>query len=96
MLHGIMGRWVLHQALNQTLSRTIITSGTVFLATLSLYLFGGGVLSAGSPAVMYACDYLISVVAEDLSCNRRLGVEAVEKDTDCAFDAAFGYPCASH
>lgn len=28
-------------ALNQTLSRTIITSGTVFLATVSLYLFGG-------------------------------------------------------
>jgi len=25
--------------LNRTLSRTIITSGTVFLATLSLYLF---------------------------------------------------------
>jgi hypothetical protein len=57
---------------------------------------GGGVLAAGSPAVMYACDYLISVVAEDLSCNRRLGVEAVEKETDCAFDATFGYPCPSH
>jgi SecD/SecF fusion protein len=31
----------LNKALNQTLSRTIITSGTVFLATLALYLFGG-------------------------------------------------------
>ena len=30
-------REVMNQALNQTLSRTIITSGTVFLATLSLY-----------------------------------------------------------
>jgi len=27
------------------LSRTIITSGTVFLATLALYLFGGGVIN---------------------------------------------------
>jgi len=32
----------MNQALNQTLSRTIITSGTVFLATMSLYIFGGG------------------------------------------------------
>jgi len=36
---------VMNQALNQTLSRTIITSGTVFLATMSLYLFGGGVVN---------------------------------------------------
>jgi SecD/SecF fusion protein len=40
---GIRGsfREIVNQALNQTLSRTIITSGTVFLATMSLYLFGG-------------------------------------------------------
>jgi SecD/SecF fusion protein len=44
---GIKGtfREVMNQALNQTLSRTIITSGTVFLATLALYLFGGGVIN---------------------------------------------------
>jgi len=41
---GLRGTFkeLMNQALNQTLSRTIITSGTVFLATLSLYLFGGG------------------------------------------------------
>jgi SecD/SecF fusion protein len=41
---GIRGTFkdVMNQALNQTLSRTIITSGTVFLATLSLFIFGGG------------------------------------------------------
>jgi SecD/SecF fusion protein len=40
---GIRGsfREIVNQALNQTLSRTIITSGTVFLATMSLYMFGG-------------------------------------------------------
>ncbi len=32
---------IINQALNQTLSRTIITSGTVFLATLALYIWGG-------------------------------------------------------
>jgi SecD/SecF fusion protein len=41
---GVRGtfREIMNQALNQTLSRTIITSGTVFLATLSLFIFGGG------------------------------------------------------
>jgi SecD/SecF fusion protein len=41
---GVRGsfREIMNAALNQTLSRTIITSGTVFLATFSLYLFGGG------------------------------------------------------
>jgi SecD/SecF fusion protein len=41
---GVRGtfREVMTQALNQTLSRTIITSGTVFLATTALFLFGGG------------------------------------------------------
>ncbi len=44
---GVRGtfREMMNHALNRTLSRTIITSGTVFLATLSLYLFGGGVLN---------------------------------------------------
>jgi preprotein translocase subunit SecF len=33
-----------NKAVNQTLSRTIITAGTTFLAVLALYLFGGEVL----------------------------------------------------
>jgi preprotein translocase subunit SecF len=35
---------VINRSLNQTLSRTIITSGTTFMAVLSLYVFGGGVI----------------------------------------------------
>jgi len=44
---GLRGTFkeLMNHALNRTLSRTIITSGTVFLATLSLYLFGGGVIN---------------------------------------------------
>ncbi|HET7626239.1 MAG TPA: protein translocase subunit SecD [Verrucomicrobiae bacterium] len=44
---GVRGTFkeVMNKALNQTLSRTIITSGTVFLATLALYIFGGGVIN---------------------------------------------------
>ncbi len=35
---------VINRSVNQTLSRTIITSGTTFMAVLSLYVFGGGVI----------------------------------------------------
>jgi len=35
----------MNTALNQTLSRTLITSGTVFLSTMALYIFGGGVIN---------------------------------------------------
>jgi SecD/SecF fusion protein len=32
---------MIDKAVNQTLSRTVLTSGTAFLATLILYVFGG-------------------------------------------------------
>ena len=47
---------VINAALNQTLSRTIITSGTVFLATLSLYIFGGGVIND------FAFTFLVGII----------------------------------
>jgi SecD/SecF fusion protein len=55
---GVRGtfRDVMNQAINQTLSRTIITSGTVFLATLSLYIFGGGVIND------FAFTFLIGIL----------------------------------
>ncbi len=36
----------INTSLNQTLTRTVITSGTVFVSVLALYLFGGEVLEA--------------------------------------------------
>jgi len=44
---GVRGtfRELINKALNQTLSRTLITSGTVFIATLALYIFGGGAIN---------------------------------------------------
>lgn len=36
---------VINYSLNETLSRTVVTSGTTFFTTLSLYLFGGQVLN---------------------------------------------------
>ena len=48
---------VINQALNETLSRTIITSGTVFLATLSLYIWGGGEIND------FAFTFLVGIIA---------------------------------
>jgi SecD/SecF fusion protein len=55
---GVPGTFtqLLNKALNQTLSRTIITSGTVFLATGSLYLFGGG------PINDFAFTFLVGII----------------------------------
>jgi len=55
---GVRGSFkdLINQALNQTLSRTIITSGTVLLATLSLYLFGGGVIND------FAFTFLVGII----------------------------------
>jgi SecD/SecF fusion protein len=55
---GVRGtfREVINQAINQTLSRTIITSGTVFLATLSLYIFGGGAIND------FAFTFLVGII----------------------------------
>lgn len=55
---GVRGSFtdIINKALNQTLSRTIITSGTVFLATMSLYLFGGGAVND------FAFTFLIGIL----------------------------------
>ncbi len=55
---GVRGSFkeVMNIALNQTLSRTLITSGTVFIATFSLYIFGGGVIND------FAFTFLVGIV----------------------------------
>ncbi len=55
---GVRGtfRELVNQALNQTLSRTIITSGTVFLATFSLFIFGGGEIND------FAFTFLVGII----------------------------------
>jgi SecD/SecF fusion protein len=55
---GVPGSFkdLMNRALNETLSRTIITSGTVFLATASLYFFGGG------PINDFAFTFLVGII----------------------------------
>ena len=48
---------ILNASINQTLSRTVITSGTVFLTVIALYLFGGEVIND------FAFTMLIGVIS---------------------------------
>lgn len=50
-------RSVINRALNQTMSRTLITGGAVILATLALYLFGGTVIND------FAFTFLVGILA---------------------------------
>lgn len=43
---------VINRSINQTLSRTLLTSGTTLFAVLALYLFGGGVIQDFSFALL--------------------------------------------
>jgi preprotein translocase subunit SecF len=52
---------MINTSLTQTLTRTVITSGTVFLAVLALYLFGGEVLEG------FAFTMLVGTVATTYS-----------------------------
>ncbi len=47
---------IINHALNQTLSRTIITSGTVFIATAVLFVCGGGAIND------FAFTFLVGIV----------------------------------
>ena len=55
---GVRGsfRDIINMSLNQTLSRTIITSGTVLIATLCLFIWGGGVIND------FAFTFLIGII----------------------------------
>ena len=68
---GVRGsfRDIINMSLNQTLSRTIITSGTVLIATLCLFIWGGGVINdfaftflVGIIVGTYSSIYIASVI----------------------------------
>ena len=49
---------LINRSVNQTLSRTILTSGTTLLATLSLFLLGGGVIHDFALTMVQAFAYI--------------------------------------
>jgi len=74
---------VVNTSVNQTLSRTVITAGTTFLAVLSLYLFGGEVLRGfaftmlvGIISGTYSTIFIASAIAIILSQRRRAATAA--------------------
>jgi preprotein translocase subunit SecF len=63
---------IMNKSLNETLSRTIITSGTIFIVTIILFLFGGEVnrgfgfaLTIGIITGTYSSIYIASAVVLD-------------------------------
>lgn len=68
---------LMNKSLNETLSRTIITSGTVFIVTMVLYLFGGEVnrgfafaMTVGIVTGTYSSIYIASAIVLDYT-NRK-------------------------
>jgi preprotein translocase SecF subunit len=48
---------IMNRAINETLSRTVITSGTTLLAALALFIFGGPVIND------FAFTFVVGVIA---------------------------------
>jgi preprotein translocase subunit SecF len=79
---------IINDSINQTLSRTLISSGTTFLTVLGLYLFGGEVLrgfaftmAVGIIVGTYSTIYIASPVVvwwESLSRSRKGGAGAAK------------------
>ncbi|MGH7725684.1 MAG: protein translocase subunit SecF [Candidatus Eiseniibacteriota bacterium] len=72
-LHKLSHEEMMNTAINETLSRTVITSITVFLATLALYIFGGEVINdfalcilAGVVFGTYSSIFVASALALDI------------------------------
>ena len=74
---------MINTSLNQTLARTVITSGTVFMAVMALYLFGGEVLRGfaftmlvGTLATTYSGWFIAPSLAIMLSSKPTVGDRA--------------------
>jgi preprotein translocase subunit SecF len=100
---------IVNASINQTLSRTVLTSGLTFLTALSLYLFGGQVLNGFSFALVvgiivgtYSSIFIASPILifwQNIAEGRRRGkpaasVKAEEVRTRVAAGSAKGLKTA--
>jgi preprotein translocase SecF subunit len=76
---------VFNMAINSTLSRTLITSGTVFVVVLLLFLFGGSAIKGFSFGMLvgmffgtYSSIFIASALVVDLTKEKVLSGKAVE------------------
>lgn len=79
-LTGVSKETVINRAINDTLSRTIMTSLTVFLVILILFIFGGEVTRGFAFAMLigvvtgtYSSIFVAAPILVDLAKNRPLG-----------------------
>ena len=70
-----------NQSINQTMSRTIVTNGLVFLAVLALVLFGGEVLRGFSLALFVGGTYSTIAIASPIEIwwQSKIGASAVKE-----------------
>ncbi len=86
LMKGSDNGTIINRAINQTLSRTIMTSVTVFLTILILFIFGGEVTRGFSFAMLigvivgsYSSIFVAAPVLVDFAKNKPLGKELKAK-----------------
>ena len=86
LMKGVDNATIINKAINQTLSRTIMTSLTVFLTILILFIFGGEVTRGFAFAMLigvitgtYSSIFVAAPVLVDFAKNKALGVEPKAK-----------------
>jgi len=85
LMRGMNNATIINKAINETLSRTIMTSLTVFLTLLILFIFGGEVTRGFAFAMMigvftgtYSSIFVAAPILVDFAKNKPLG-KATEK-----------------
>ena len=80
ILKGLDKKTIINKAINETLSRTIMTSLTVFLTILSLFIFGGEVTRGFAFAMLigvvtgtYSSIFVAAPILMDLAKDKPLG-----------------------
>ncbi len=80
---------IINRAINETLSRTVMTSLTVFLTILILFLVGGEVTKGFAFAMLigvvtgiYSSVFVAAPILVDLGGNRRLGKKSEKEKAD--------------
>lgn len=86
MMRGVNNATIINKAINETLSRTIMTSLTVFLTLLILFIFGGEVTRGFAFAMMigvftgtYSSIFVAAPILVDFAKNKPLGKAAEKK-----------------
>jgi len=86
LLRGQSNAFIINKAINETLSRTIMTSVTVFLTLLILFIFGGEVTRGFSFAMLigvitgsYSSIFVAAPILVDFAKNKPLGKATEDK-----------------